>query len=88
MELYDLIEVEWIDAQTETGWEDLEDHTLNEKELHVRSVGYMLYNTPVCIVLAQTIDLTENPSFNGTITIPKVSILQKKKLVSAAIPSA
>ena len=74
--------IKWIDSQSDDGW------TFYRERKYIypfiaRTMGFLIYENKKLIRIALTIGQNTNKTnkqFNGTITIPKCSILKMKKI--------
>jgi len=74
MENYKIIEVEWIDTSSISGWHD-KDIIDNPIDFTCHSVGYLLKETPEYIMLAQSY---QPDQFGELLYIPKIVIIKRK----------
>lgn len=76
-----LIEVLWLDiATTNYGWLSPEDATERAQPIHVKTVGYVLEDTPQYLKLAMLQTQLEQNEVGVTATIPKGTIKRMKVL--------
>lgn len=74
--------IEWIDANSYSGWGTEKAYLENAKSsLRCRSVGMVFFENDdrISICLSRT-EGDEQTSLNHSITIPKIAILSRKKL--------
>ena len=76
---FDLVEILWADASTESGWEKESD--LEDGEEIAITVGFEIKDTPSHVWIASTFD---DENTNGRIKIPKGmirkrTVIKKKK---------
>lgn len=74
---FELVKVLWIDSKVLGEWEELDhmDHVMRP----IVSLGYLVHEDNMCIVLASTYD-AENNSVNATIWIPKGCVVERSSL--------
>jgi hypothetical protein len=86
---HDIVEVSWIDSSSSHAevWGTVKDFLANKTStLECRTVGYLLFETKDRIGIAASLSLQDETEHNGisevsgTITIPKVSIVDQRVL--------
>lgn len=73
---YALVEVKWLDAQAECGWED------HDKEYEIppcTTVGFLIVETQEALVIASTYHDNQT---NARMVIPSVWVRSKRELCS------
>lgn len=75
---YSLVQIEWSDIVAEVGWQDVEEKTITHP---CTSVGFVLEEDPITIVLASTISSVDDKNeTNNRIAIPVGTITSIKVL--------
>lgn len=75
-------EVDWIDANSRSGWDNEKGHLVDAKSsLRCRSVGMVFFESEdrLTLVLSRT-EGRQDQLFNHSLTIPKVAVISRKKL--------
>lgn len=73
-----LIKVTWIDSMTNQGWTSLDDEDHTKPLPTISSVGYLIAETPIFILLAADLG---NDSCNRPIKIPQGCIMEVEQLI-------
>lgn len=74
--------IKWIDSQSDDGWTFYK----NRKDIYpmiMNTTGYLIHKEKKLIRMALSLGQdsnNENKQFNGTITIPRCSILKMKRI--------
>lgn len=79
---YTKVTVEWIDATTNAGWEDMET-VLEEKPHKIETTGYLLIEKDDCVIIALTMSLDKDDGkwkVNGWFCIPKPWIISQRRV--------
>ena len=74
--------VKWLDAQGDEGWV-LVSHKEKLSDMVIISVGFLIDESKNYILLGLSLGQNKNgknSQYNGTMAIPKVSIIEKKRL--------
>lgn len=82
MKKHKIYHIRWIDSQSDDGW-ILCSHRKKISSMIIDTVGFLLDENKNYIRLALSYGQNkngENPQFNGTMAISKVSIIKKKRL--------
>lgn len=77
----EIIELIWIDAESDDVWRDIAEHESSELA-KISTVGYLLNESDKVIRIAQNIDQT-NGKTSMVITIPKAWIVSRKVIRKA-----
>lgn len=72
-----VVHVEWVDSETETGWEPLS--SVESRPLIAHTVGFLLKEADDFVMVAHSFDF-ENEHYNGAIRIPRCSIVKMSLL--------
>lgn len=72
----DIIEIQWVDAESDDVWRDIAEHEASDLA-KIRTVGYLLSENEKIIRLAQNIDETNNKT-SMVMSIPKAWILSRR----------
>lgn len=76
---FDLVRLEWDDAQTDTGW--LDHGEIETGTALAITIGFLVKETAEHVVVASTVG--EDGSTNGRIQIPKKMILKRRVIRKA-----
>lgn len=74
--------IKWIDSQSDDGWTFYRER----KSIHpmiMKTIGFLIYESKRLIRIALSVGQNSNKTnkqFNGTITIPRCSILRIKRI--------
>lgn len=77
---YKKVTVEWVDASTNAGWEDLE-IVLKERPHPVTTTGYLVHEDEECVVIATTMSYDKDGkcwTVNGWFCIPSPWVVRMK----------
>lgn len=80
MKIGDAVQVNWLDSQSFTGWqhvEEAEELAANNERLQIESIGYLIHQSEFSITLAQSRGRSQ---FCQGITIPRCSIKAIKRV--------
>ena len=72
----DIIEIQWVDAESDDVWRDIAEHEASDLA-KITTVGYLLSENEKIIRLAQNIDETNNKT-SMVMSIPKAWILSRR----------
>ena len=80
-EYYELYRIDWTDAASNGGWEDLKETKIKHYKVH--SIGWLVHNDADYYVLAQSI--TSHHTSNDRIQIPKAWVNKVTKITKNRI---
>lgn len=72
-----VLEVEWLDAGSLSGWRQPTEHA-DEGPLRCRTVGYVLRDDEECLILAQS--QASSGQVAASLTIPRSCIKKRRRL--------
>jgi len=80
--LYDLVELQWLDAVTHNGWLELDELQKENSPSHTITVAFLVKEDTTALYLASTYHDVET---NAQITVPKGMVLSLKILKKAKL---
>ena len=79
-----LVEIIWLDAETNHGWET--DDDVDVEEVPIVTIGFLIKQTEHLIVIASSIDKETGKQSNGRIKIPVAMVQSIKTITPSKTP--
>ena len=76
------VEVEWMDSCATGGWKSVETHLKNSGLLICRTLGYLVEETEVHLLIAQS-QSHDTKNVSDTIAIPRAMVRRFRRIPSA-----